>query len=150
MGNGSRIRFWEYIWCDDVVFSNCFVDLYRLSMAKIFSISKMLVAQFGSTPYGWDLHFHRNLHERELDNYVNLTTLLDTVHLHEDMAHSRICIPNNSRGFSSKSAFAALQQEDGFMEFRFFKFICKSCIPVRVKFFAWSLSLEKINTSDVL
>ena len=66
------------------------------------------------------------------------------------MADSRIWIPDNSGGFSSKSAFASLQQEDGFMEFRFFKFIWKSCVPVRVKFFAWSLSLEKINTTDVL
>ena len=73
-----------------MAFSNRFVNLYRLSMATNFSIAEMLVPQFGSTPYGWDLHFYRNLHEWELDNYANLTTLLDTVHLHEDMADNRI------------------------------------------------------------
>ena len=150
VGNGSRIRFWEDVWCGDVAFANRFVDLYRISSAKNSSIADMFGPQLGSTHYGWDLHFRRYFHERELDSFANLTTLLDTVHLRGDVADTRIWVPDNSGGFSSKSAFAALQQEDGFFEFRFFKFIWKSCVPVRVKFFAWSLSLEKINTSDVL
>ena len=106
--------------------------------------------QLGYTHYGWDLHFYRNFHDREVDSFANLTSLLDTVNLRGDKADTRIWVPNNSGCFSSKSAFAALQQEDGFLEFPFFKYIWKSCVPVRVKFFAWSLSLEKINTSDVL
>ena len=123
VGNGSRIRFWEDAWCIDVALCNRFADLYRISTAKNFSIADMLVPQLGSTHYGWDLHFYRNFHDRELDSFANLTTLLDALHLIGDIADSRIWVPDNSGGFSSKSAFAALQQEDGFLEFRFFKFI---------------------------
>ena len=90
------------------------------------------------------------MHDWELDNYANLIALLDQVHLNGALANIRIWQPNNSREFSSKSASVALQQEDGFQDFRFYKFIWKSSIPARVKFFAWSLSLEKINTYDVL
>ena len=150
VGNGRRIRFWENVWCDDISLANRFEDLYRISLNTNCSIAEMLVPHVGSTHYGWDLRFYRNLHDRELDSYALLTVFLDTVHLHEHLADTRVWLPDNSGGFSSKSAFVALQQEDGFQDFRFYKFIWKSCIPIRVKFFAWSLSLEKINTNDVL
>ena len=150
VGNGSRIRFWEDVWCNDVALCNRFADLYRISRARNSSIADMFVPQLGSTHCGWDLQFCRNLHDRELDSFANITSLLDTIHLRGHMKDSRIWIPDNSGGFSCKSAFTAIQQDDAFLEFRFFKLIWKSCVPVRVKFFAWSLSLEKINTSDVL
>ena len=150
MGNGSRIRFWEDIWCNDVALCNRFPDLYRFSMAKNFSIADMFVPQLGSSHYGWNLHFRRNMHDRELDSFANLSSLLDTVHLRGDMVDTRIWVPDNSGGFSSKSAFAAIQHEDGLLDFPFYSFIWKSCVPVRVKFFAWSVSLKKINTSEVL
>ena len=38
VGNGSRIRFWEDVWCDGVAFSTRFADLYRISSARNFSI----------------------------------------------------------------------------------------------------------------
>ena len=94
--------------------------------------------------------FYRNLHDWKLENYANLTALLDQVHLNRDLADIRIWKPNNSVEFSSKSAFVALQQEGGIPDFHFYKHIWKSSIPARIKFFAWSLSLEKINTYDVL
>ena len=150
MGNGSRIRFWEDVWCTEVAFCNRFPDLYRISRAKNSSIAGLWVPLLESTHYVWDLQLRRNLHDKELDGFANLTTLLDSVHLSEHRADSRIWLSDNSGGFSCKSAFSALQHEDGFLEFRFYKFIWKSCVPIRVKFFAWSLSLEKINTSDVL
>ena len=150
MGDGSRIRFWEDVWCNDVALCNRFADLYRISRARNSSIADMFVAQLGSTHYGWDLQLCRNLHDRELDSLANITTLLDTVHLSGHMTENRIWVSDNSGGFSYKSAFTTLQQDDGFLEFHFFKFIWKSCVPVRVKCFAWSLSLEKINTSNVL
>ena len=86
-----------------------------------------------------DLRFHRNLHDWELDNFAHLTAILDHVHLNGDLADIRIWDPDTTRRFSSKSAFGALQQEDGIPEFCFYKYIWKSSIPGRIKFFAWSL-----------
>ena len=72
------------------------------------------------------------------------------VHLNEEVADTRIWLPENSGGFSSKSALVALHREHGIQDFLFHKFIWRSGIPTRIKVFAWSLSLERINTYEVL
>ena len=95
--------------------ANRFVDLDSVSLNTNCSITEMLVPQLGPTNYRWDLRFYRNLHDRELDNYATLAALLDTGHLHEERADTRIWLSDNSGGFSSKSAFAVLQQGDGFL-----------------------------------
>ena len=108
VGDRRRIRFWEDVWCDNVALSNRFVDLYRISMASNFLIAEMFVPQSASEPYRWDLHFCRNFHDRELENYANLTALLDHVHLNGEFVDIRIWQPDYSGEFSSKSAFIAL------------------------------------------
>ena len=85
VGNGRRIRFWEDVWCDNMSLANRFERLYRVSLNKNCSIAQMLLPYVGSTLQGWDLHFYRNFHDRELDNYASLTALLDTVILHEQL-----------------------------------------------------------------
>ena len=102
VGNGRRIRFWEDVWCDCQALSNLFVDLYRLSMASNSIIAELCVAQIGSAPYGWDLHFYRNLHDRELDSFANLTAVLDQVRLNKELANHRSWQLDISGGFSSK------------------------------------------------
>ena len=110
----------------------------------------MVVPQFGFSSHGWDLHFFRNLRDRELENLANLTVILDRVHLNEELTDLRIWLPENFGYFSSKSAFGALQKLDGLQDFPFYGYIWKSGIPARIKFFAWSLSLGRVNTYDVL
>ena len=96
VGNGRRIRFWEDAWCDGVALSNCFVDLFRISTASNVSIAEVFVPQSGLVPHRWDLRFYRNMHDWELDDYANLTALLDQVHLNGELAYIRIWQPNNS------------------------------------------------------
>ena len=75
------------------------------------------------------------MHERELENFANLSVALDQVRLNEALADLKIWKPNRSEGFSCKSVFVALQYGDGTPDFQFFKFIWKSSIPARIKFF---------------
>ena len=79
-----------------------------------------------------------------------MSEVLKQVRLVANLANVRIWKPDTSGGFSCKSAFAAIQQVDGLQDFPFHKFIWKSSIPARIKFFAWTLCLEKINTHEVL
>ena len=150
VGNGRRIRFWEDVWWEDEAFSNRFANLYRLSLASNSTIMELIVSHNGSSTQGRDLRFYRNLHDREIENFSNLSVALDQVRLNEASADLRIWKPDRSEGFSCRSAFAALQNAGGTPDFQFFKFIWKPAIPAKIKFFAWSLSLEKINTHDVL
>ena len=150
VGDERRIRFWEDVWWDGKALANRFDDLYMLSLASNCTIAELIVSRTSSSSYGWDLQFFRNLHDRELENFTNLTIVLDQVHLNEELTDIRKWLPDNSGGFSSKTAFVTLQQEDGVQDFPFYKSIWKSGIPVRIKFFAWSLCLERIITYDVL
>ena len=90
------------------------------------------------------------MHAREIQNFVTLSTTLDQVRLNDQLEDFRIWNHNRSGGFSCKSANEAFQHEEGFQDFHFHKFIWKSNIPARIKLFAWSFSLKKINTADIL
>ena len=78
-----------------------------------------------------------------------MSVILDQVRLNGEMEDLRIWNHDRSGGFSCKSATAALQYDEGVPDFPYYMFIWKSNIPARVRFFAWSLCLEKINTYDV-
>ena len=82
-------------------------------------------------------------------SFVNLSLVLDQVRLNKESADLKIWKSDRSGGFSRKSALVALQSDDDLQDFQFYKFVWKSGIPTRIKFFAWSLCLEKINTYDV-
>ena len=110
----------------------------------------MVGDQIRSSFQGWDLFFYGNLHARELQSFLNLSAMLDQVHLNNDLEDPRIWKPDRSRGFSCKSTNEALQHDGDVQDFYFHKFICKDNIPARIRFFALSLGLEKINTCDVL
>ena len=90
VGNGRKIKFWEDVWWEDEAFSNRFANLHRLSLASNSTIEDLFVSHTGSSPHGWDLQFYRNLHEREFENFANLSVALDQVRLNEALADLRI------------------------------------------------------------
>ena len=145
-----RIRFWNDVWWGEEAFSTRFANLYRWSLAPNCTIAEFFVLETGTPFHRWDLHFYRNLHARELENFVNSSAVLDQVRLNDELADLRIWNLDRSGGFSCKSATATIQHDDGLQDFQFHKFIWKSSIPTRIKLFAWSLCLERINTYDVL
>ena len=70
--------------------------------------------------------------------------------MNDELEDLRIWNQVSSGCFSAKSANEALQHDEGVQDFQFHKFIWKFNIPARIKFFVWSLCLEKINIVDVL
>lgn len=51
-------------------------------------------------------------------------------------------------GFSCKSFCQSVSDSNEFSEFEPFRFIWKSCVPHRIKVFAWFVFLGKINTCN--
>ena len=99
-------------------------------------ISKMCVSQYESSSHGWDLPVYRNLHESESESFANLSIVLDHVRLNDELEDIRIWKPDIFGGFSCKSVLVALQNDDGTQVFEFYKFVWKSGIQTRIKFFA--------------
>ena len=120
------------------------------SLASIDYLRLRIVTLIGTMFHGWDLHFYRNLYAREIQTFATMSVILDQVRLNGELENLRIWNYDRSGGFSCKSANVALQHDEGVPDFLFYKFIWKSNIPARIKFFAWSLSLERINIFDAL
>ena len=144
VGNGRRIRFWEDVWWGEEAFYVRFPNLYRLSLAQNCNIAELFIHQSGTSFHGWDLRFYRHLNTREILQFAVLSEILDQVHLNGECEDIRIWNHDRSGGFSCKSAAIVLHHDIGVHDFQFYRFIWKATIPVRIRFFAWSLSLEKI------
>ena len=56
----------------------------------------------------------------------------------------------DSSGFSCKSYFHAIIDSSENLNFEPFDFIWKSCVPYRMKVFAWLFFHRKFNTCEVL
>ncbi|RVW84168.1 Structural maintenance of chromosomes protein 3 [Vitis vinifera] len=78
VGNGERIQFWEDLWWGDQPLGTQYPRLFRVVLDKNIPISSVL----GPTrPFSWNLNFHRNLSDFEIEDLEGLMRSLDGLHL---------------------------------------------------------------------
>lgn len=61
VGKGSKVRFWEYFWCDPSPLKFVYPRLYALSTVKQVDLQEV------KCELRWDLKFRRNLHQWEIE-----------------------------------------------------------------------------------
>jgi hypothetical protein len=74
LGNGSRIRFWDDVWCGEVPLKEAFPVLYDIACDKDAHVADHLVVVSGS--YQWDVSFFRAAHDWEVDVLASFFSLL--------------------------------------------------------------------------
>jgi hypothetical protein len=74
LGNGSRIRFWDNVWCGKVPLKVAFPVLYDIACDKDALVADHLVV--GSGSYQWDVRFFRAAHDWEVDILASFFSLL--------------------------------------------------------------------------
>ena len=57
MGDGTRVKFWEYEWCKDCSLKVAFPNLYNISLDKESLVSEVM--QFFDGRLHWDIQFCR-------------------------------------------------------------------------------------------
>ena len=57
MGDGTRIKFWEDVWCKDCSLKEAFPKLYSISQAMEFFVSEVMC--FSNGRLHWDIRFCR-------------------------------------------------------------------------------------------
>jgi hypothetical protein len=72
--NGSRIRFWNDVWCGEMPLKEAFPVLYDIARDKDALVATHLVLQNGS--YQWDVSFFRAAHDWEVDIFASFFSLL--------------------------------------------------------------------------
>ena len=105
---GDKVRFWEDKWAGDNTFKRLFPSLFRLSTFNSRPISdfvdQMKLQEEGYT--SWNLHFSRNLLDREIIQLQDLLQSLEGRQLCNSLEDKRIWLADSSGLFSCKSAFA--------------------------------------------
>jgi hypothetical protein len=73
-GDGSKIRFRDYVWCGGVILKEVFPGLYNIASAKEASIVDNM--DFIGGTLQWNVSFFRLVHDWELEVLASFYTLL--------------------------------------------------------------------------
>jgi hypothetical protein len=74
LGNGSRIRFWDDVWCGEVPLKEAFPVLYDIACDKDAHVADHLVVV--SRSYQWDVSFFRTAHDWEVNVLASFFSML--------------------------------------------------------------------------
>ena len=79
VGKGTRIKFWSDQWCGNERLSHAFPQLYEMAVNKNATVNEMWDHSNG--PGGWNLRFHRDFNDWEMDMIRGLLIRLRDVKL---------------------------------------------------------------------
>ena len=73
VGDGTRVKFWDDVWCGDCPLKEAFLDLYNISRSRDASVSEVMRCANGRI--SWDMQFHCLVNDQEsqsLDSFLVL------------------------------------------------------------------------------
>jgi len=146
LGNGSRIRFWDDVWCGEVPLKEAFPVLYDIARDKDALVEDHLVVVSGS--YQWDVSFFRAAHDWEVDVLASFFSLLYSSRANYDGEDKLWWSPSHKGKFDVRSFYKALACKEA-IHFPW-KSIWRTKVPLKVGFFAWTAAHGKILTLDNL
>ena len=62
MGDGSRVKFWDDVWCRDRPLKEEFSDLYNISRTREASVSAVM--SYANERVTWDIQFRRLVNDQ--------------------------------------------------------------------------------------
>jgi hypothetical protein len=145
-GEGSRILFWEDIWCGDRALKEAFPVLHSIATNKGASIADNMELSNGSIH--WNIQFFRLFHDWEVELVASFYKCLYDCKLRGGGADKLRWLHSSKGVFEVKSFYRALSPS-GSSAFPW-RSIWRSKAPPRVAFFAWTAAWGKILTVDNL
>lgn len=146
-GSMSDLGLITMVWISDSPFSMQFPRLYRIAILKHAYISEIIF--FSPSGISCNLNFSRALRTLELDQYSLLTNAIKRFHffLYLPNRYSWSLDPLGS--FSIKSLFRFLTQSHDVTSFPS-DLVWKGSAPLRVQTSIWIVTLNRMNTMDLL
>ena len=146
VGDGTRVKFWDDVWCRDRPLKEAFPDLYNISRTRDASVSEVLCYANGSI--FWDLQFRRLVNDQELQSLDSCMVLIYSTKV-RGVGSDKLCWKlSSSRGFTVSKYYHSLSPSSA-ISFPW-KMMWQSKVPPRVAFFSWTAALGKILTIDNL
>jgi hypothetical protein len=145
-GDGSKIRFWEDIWCGDRALKEAFPSLFSIASYKEASIADNM--EHSSGIIQWNIQFTRLIHDWEVEVLALFYRCLYDCKIRGVGVDKLWWVPSHKGLFKVKSYYRVLSPT-GVTTFPW-KSIWRSKAPPRVAFFAWTAACGKILTVDNL
>jgi hypothetical protein len=145
-GEGSKIHFWEDVWCGDRTLKEEFPGLYSIASFKDASIADSM--EYSSESIQWNIQFSRLIHDWEVGDLATFYKCLYEYKLRGEGRDKLWWLPSRKGVFEVKSFYRALSPH-GSGSFPW-KSVWKSKAPPRVAFFVWTAVHSKILTLDNL
>ena len=138
VGNGSRIRFWDDVWCTDGSLKDAYPELYRIACIKDALVADYI--HFRGDFVHWEVNFTRLAQDWELESVSPFLDLLYSIPITR-IGEDKVCWkPSQVKGFRVNSYYKALSPNG------VASFLWKAKVPPRVAFSAWTAALgENIN-----
>ena len=86
VGDGERIRFWEYLWWGNQPLGFQFPRLFRIVIANNILVSSILGS---ARPFSWNFNFRHNLSDSEIEELESLMRSFDCLHLSPSVLDAR-------------------------------------------------------------
>ena len=78
VGVGSRVKFWQGVWCGDQPFQLAFPRLYGIATYREASIEFSLLRLGVGERRSWNVCFLRDLNDWELDTWEDFNCILES------------------------------------------------------------------------
>ena len=152
IGKGDKVRLWEDKWAGKQTLKEQFPSLFRISTISSRPISEFVDQErlVSDESTSWNIHFSRNLLDREINQLQALLQTLEGRHLCNTVEDSRIWLADSSGLFSCKTVFAWLRNNNSLPVNNQAKCIWNLKIPIKVKVFIWLLILGKLSVHSQL
>jgi hypothetical protein len=145
-GEGSKIRFWEDVWCGDRTLREEFPGLYSIASLKDASIADNM--EYSSESIQWNVQFSRLIQDWEVGDLAAFYKCLYENKIRGEGRDKLWWMPSSKGVFEVKSFYRAISSH-GSVSFPW-KSVWKSKAPPRVAFFVWTAVHSKILTLDNL
>ncbi|RVW26033.1 putative ribonuclease H protein [Vitis vinifera] len=145
VGKGTRIKFWSDQWCGNERLSHAFPQLYEMAVNKNATVNEMW--DHSSGPGGWNLRFHRDFNDWELDLIRGLLIMLRD--FKPSSEEDGVLWKGGGHGkYGVKDAYNRLVVINA-CDF-LYRGVWVNMVPTKVTFFAWEAAWGKILTLDRL
>ncbi|RVW13852.1 hypothetical protein CK203_079439 [Vitis vinifera] len=146
VGDGTRVKFWKDLWCENQSLEEAFPILFNLSVNK-----EGLVAEAweeDGAGGSWGPRFNRHLNDWEVGEVENLLSKLHPLAIRRGVDDSLRWKANKNGTFSVKCFYSSLSM--GINHPFPVSTIWKSWAPTRASFFGWEAAWNRLLTTDRL
>ncbi|KAF5445889.1 hypothetical protein F2P56_031564, partial [Juglans regia] len=146
LGRGSRIKFWEDIWCGSEALNEAFPAVFLVARNQEASIEDLMI--LSGDHVQWNVTFSRAAQDWEVDIFEAFFSLIYSVKSNKQQADSLWWNPTGKGIFSVRSFYKSLSHTTT-IQFPW-KRLWRNKAPPKAVFFAWTAAWGKILTIDNL